>query len=578
MKTLPRISLLITLVSVAAVGLAACSDAGDEGDVDSDPNGVTSAAIGAQERYIVTFANFGARAAALNAAGATVAREFPADGVVAAYLPVAALTGLQQNPNVIDVELDPRRELFSQTTPYGISMVGATDPAFGGADGAVKVCIIDSGLYTAHEDLAGLAVTGESGTTWNADGCGHGTHVAGTIAAAGNSLGVVGVAPSSVALHIVRVFGNDCAWAYSSDLVAALNECMQAGAKVISMSLGGTFKSNFENSAFQSAYDAGVLSIAAAGNDGNTRISYPAGYASVVSVAAIDSNKAVADFSQKNSDVEIAAPGVGVLSTVPWLATNTLAAGGVTYQGSHIEFAALGAATGALVNGGLCTAAGAWAGKVVLCERGTNSFYEKVTSVKNGGGAAAVIYNNVAGGFAGTLGEGYSSTIPAIGLTQEDGQYLIASNLGSSGTATSTLIQPGSGYEAWDGTSMATPHVSGVAALIWSFNPAWTNVQIRNALTQTAEDLGAVGRDTSYGYGLVRAKAALDILGGGGGCSPSGATETSCSDGVDNDCDGAVDAADADCSTCSALGSSCTSAAQCCSGTCGGKPGAKICK
>ena len=59
---------------------------------------------------------------------------------------------------------------------------------------------------------------------------------------------------------------------------------------------------------------------------------------------------------------------------------------------------------------------------------------------------------------------------------------------------------------------MATPHVSGVAALIWSFNPAWSNVQIRTALQATAQDLGSPGRDTSYGFGLVQAKAALEYL------------------------------------------------------------------
>ncbi len=61
---------------------------------------------------------------------------------------------------------------------------------------------------------------------------------------------------------------------------------------------------------------------------------------------------------------------------------------------------------------------------------------------------------------------------------------------------------------------MATPHVSGVAALIWSANPYWTNVQIRTALIGSAMDLGAGGRDVYYGYGLVQAKAALDLLGG----------------------------------------------------------------
>jgi subtilisin family serine protease len=141
--------------------------------------------------------------------------------------------------------------------------------------------------------------------------------------------------------------------------------------------------------------------------------------------------------------------------------------------------------------------------------------------VAAGGGKAAAIYNNVSGGFLGTLGAGNTSAIPAISLSLEDG--LAAKTEVSLPSTLVTFSGPGSGYEAWDGTSMATPHVSAVAALVWSYNPAWTNADIRNALDATALDLGAPGRDTSYGYGLVRAKAALDYLQPG---SPPTATPT----------------------------------------------------
>jgi hypothetical protein len=65
----------------------------------------------------------------------------------------------------------------------------------------------------------------------------------------------------------------------------------------------------------------------------------------------------------------------------------------------------------------------------VLCERGVISFYDKVMNVQNNGGTAAVIYNNAPGGFAGTLGAGNTSTIPAISLSQEDGKDLVAKKL-----------------------------------------------------------------------------------------------------------------------------------------------------
>ncbi|HAY85070.1 MAG TPA: peptidase S8 [Chloroflexi bacterium] len=381
----------------------------------------------------------------------------------------------------------------------------------------IKVCIIDSGFYSAHEDLSNVNLAGgvsQVGSAFNTDGFGHGTHVAGTIAGQDNGVGVVGVAPN-VSLFIVKFFNDSGSATLASDLIAAAKTCQSEGAKVISMSLGGSRSSGREQRTFDQLNSAGVLSIAAAGNDGNTAMSYPASYSSVMSVAAIDSNMNIADFSQQNSQVEIAAPGVGVLSTVPFINDNSLTVGGTTYQANHIEFSATGTATGNLVDGGLCDSVGSWSGKVVLCERGTNSFYEKVSNVKSGLGVAAVVYNNLPGNFYGTLGDGNSSSIVALSLSQEDGQSLRSST--QSATVTSTFTSPASGYEAWDGTSMATPHVSAVAALLWSEYPLATNQEIRDAMTSTALELGASGRDNAYGYGLVRAAAALNALGGGGG-------------------------------------------------------------
>jgi len=345
---------------------------------------------------------------------------------------------------------------------------------------------------------------------------------------------VVGVNPGSTSLYIVKVFdGPSCGWAYSSDLIDATNHCKEAGADIISMSLGGSGKSRAEDKAFKALDNDGILSIAAAGNDGNTRKSYPASYDSVVSVAAVDRNNLVADFSQQNSAVELAAPGVDVLSTVPWLSTNTVTAAGRTYNGGQIENAALGSAAGNLVDGGLCNSSGNWENRVVLCQRGDISFLDKVSNVEAGDGIAAVIYNNEAGGFSGTLGDGNTSAIPAIALSLADGQQLVADNLGTSGNVVSTFDPSGSGYEYWSGTSMATPHVSGVAALVWSSDLALTNTDIRDALTQTAHDLGDTGRDAAYGYGLVQAKSAWNSLGGSSGSTnqaPTASFTASCNE------------------------------------------------
>ncbi len=487
------------------------------------------------DRYIVKFARQTEGRAALKAAGASIVLELRAQGAVAAHIPPQALFGLQHNPHILYIEQDATRAplaIWSDTTsggeitPYGIHMVQA-DLVSAGATGR-KLCIIDSGYYAPHEDLKDTGVTGTDNAgsgSWGKDSCGHGSHVAGTISAiAGNNTGVVGVYPE-VSLHIVKVFGDDvvgggsCTWTYSSTLVDALNKCTAAGAKVVSMSLGGPTKTRTEDTAFASAYKSGVLSIAAAGNDGNNRTGYPAGYSSVVSVAAVDANEAHASFSQSNKDVELSAPGVSVLSTVPWLENNTLSAGSFSATGGWVEGAARTTGTsGPIVDGARCATAGPWPlGAVVLCQRGDVTFADKVNNVVAGGGKAAVIYNNVAsdatcGDFSGTLGTGVVSEIPAITLSCAEGADALT-HVAQTGTVVSQVTLGASGYEAWDGTSMATPHASAVAALVWSHCAGATAAQVRDALDKTAQDVGPAGRDNQFGFGIIKAQAALAYLG-----------------------------------------------------------------
>jgi subtilisin family serine protease len=486
---------------------------------------------------------------ALQSSGASFHYTFERLNAFVVSLPTAALRGLERNPNVVAIEIDPVRELVKnmpsktrldtsvlpeQVVPYGVDMVQARDLWDKNRDGkidrravtgaGVKVCIIDTGLFTGHEDFQGVDIYGGYSQTnpdpalWTYDGHGHGTHVAGTVTAMHNDYGVVGVSPGAVSLFMVKIFGDDGLWvskAHASDLVEAANICADNGARVISMSLSGTHSSRYEERAFDDLYAAGILSVAAASNDGIDEYHYPASYNSVISVAALDQNYVIADFSQHNDQVELAAPGVGVLSTVPFVAIAEVSVDGETFSANHIEYAAYGSASGTLVDGGRCLATGDWVGAVVLCERGDITFYEKVMNVQNSGGVAAVIYNNAPGNFLGTLGEGNSSTIVAVSLSQEDGQYLVANKLGKVATVSSSITWQASGYEAWDGTSMATPHVSAVAALLWSWNPDLTNVQIREAMQATALDLGDPGRDVHYGFGLVQAYDAWVYLGGG---------------------------------------------------------------
>lgn len=257
------------------------------------------------------------------------------------------------------------------------------------ASGGPKVAMIDTGIDTTHPDLVGHIDTADAKCfgvlciiTGHEDDNGHGTHTSGTVgAAANNATGVAGVA-FNTKLMPIKVC-NAAGSCQTSDIVSGINWARTHGAKVISMSLGGGGTATLQTAVTQ-AYNAGIVVVAAAGNDGNSNVNYPAGYAEVISVAATDSNDAHASFSNTNPDVELAAPGVNVLST-------------------------------------------------------------------------------------------YS----------------------------------GESYTTLSGTSMATPHVAGLAALLFGQNPTWTNVQVRNRMDSCSDDLGAAGRDTTFGFGRINLGRAL---------------------------------------------------------------------
>lgn len=250
------------------------------------------------------------------------------------------------------------------------------------------------------------------------------------------------------------------------------------------------------------ANDSGVLCVAAAGNDGNKKNSYPASYPMVVSVAAVDSNGDVADFSQHNRQVELAGPGVGVLSTVP-MGTATIV--DVTVDGTNIiatgmEGSGEGTAKGNLVDCGLgdgkspCDADGL----VCLIQRGDISFADKAQFCEENNGTAAIIYNNDVGIFYGLLGDTPSSIL-AVGISDVNGEMLMTTEKLNT-EATVSLAWEGN-YDYYSGTSMvrlfvwlllesailpannhsltrlttlyqATPHVSAAAALVWLVSPS----------------------------------------------------------------------------------------------------------
>ena len=362
--------------------------------------------------------------------------------IIVTELPNKAVEKLAKAKGVVRVEKDAIVEVFKgkppsppgknkdkstqppQEIPWGIDRINATEAwiiSNGSANGVIEVAVIDTGIDRDHPDLEnnlawGVSVlNGRISTKPNAyqDRNGHGTHVAGIVAAINNEIGVVGVAPA-VEIYAIKALGNDGS-GWVSDIILGIEQALLGpdgvldkdgdrviagdpeddAAEVISMSFGSSSDVTSLHEAIIEAYSYGVVLVAASGNEGASTPSYPAAYEEVIAVGATNMSDAVPSWS--NRGVELSAPGVDILSTYP------------------------------------------------------------------------------------------------------DDSYATLS-----------------------GTSMACPHVSGVAALIQaayynkygtilpvgSFSDA-SNSTVRGILHITAEDLGNEGYDAEYGYGIVRADLAL---------------------------------------------------------------------
>ena len=312
---------------------------------------------------------------------------------------------IQRNKLVASLEPDPKAEAFFvpndpywsvQWGPQKIEAEAAWNTSVGSSD--ILVAVLDTGIDYNHPDLAANYVP--LGYDWvnndndPLDDFGHGTHCAGIIAATiNNSIGIAGLAQVKIMAEKVMNAGG---MGYYDWIAAGVYDAVAKGAKIISMSLGGSDDAPIFHDAVKYALAHGVLVIAAAGNSHSNVPMYPAAYPEVIAVSATDENDTLASFSNFGNWIDLAAPGVNIYSTMP------------TYT---------------------------------------------------------VMMNII----------GY------------DMNYTYAS-----------------------GTSMACPHVAGVAALTWSLLPSSTPDRIRTILEHTADDLGAPGFDTSYGYGRINARRAVE--------------------------------------------------------------------
>ncbi|SFS43540.1 S8 family peptidase [Marininema halotolerans] len=182
---------------------------------------------------------------------------------------------------------------------------------------AVFVAIVDTGVQTNHPDLRTKLLRGFnfiSGNTNTNDNNGHGTHVAGIAAAAtNNGIGVAGTG-FNIRILPVKVL-NSQGVGTLFDVARGILYSVQRGAKVINLSLGGPNTSATLQNAVNTAWQRGVVVVAAAGNNASSVPEYPAFYTNVIAVAATNARDRRASFSNFGSWVDVAAPGVNILST-----------------------------------------------------------------------------------------------------------------------------------------------------------------------------------------------------------------------------------------------------------------------
>ncbi|HSI67947.1 MAG TPA: Ig-like domain-containing protein [Planococcus sp. (in: firmicutes)] len=302
---------------------------------------------------------------------------------------------LEEKDEVESVEPDYLIELYYTpndphifTRQYHLQKIGANRAWFltRGSPNVI-VAVLDNGVDVNHIDLKGRLVAPydivAKSSTKIVNGE-HGTHVTGIIGSSINN-GVLGagVAPG-VSIMPINIFNGP--FAYTSDVVKALDHAVRGGAKVINLSIGNYQFSNAFNDAVQKAYNSGAIVVAAAGNESTDRPHYPAAYDNVISVGSTTATDKRSSFSNFGRHIDLTAPGSDIYSTLP-----------------------------------------------------------------------------------------------------------------------------GDGFGPMSGTSMAAPIVSGVAALVWSQEPALSNREVIARLFSSADDLGTAGKDIYFGHGRINAKNALNI-------------------------------------------------------------------
>lgn len=292
-----------------------------------------------------TGVNETAKGKLLSKHGAVKSKDLPLVNGSSVWLPnKASENALKQNAAVKRIDEDalvttlgkPSASVqLAQVLPWGVDQVDAelVWPSGNTAD-PVKVAIIDTGISKDHPDLASNLKGGYNAIniakSWNDDN-GHGSHVAGIVAALNNTIGVVGAAPLSD-LYAVKVLSRSGS-GFTSDVIEGIQWAMANGMQVANLSLGSSSDVQALHDAVIAARNAGMLVVAAAGNNSGAVI-YPAAYPEVLAVSATDSNNLLASFSSRGPEVDLSAPGVSVYSTYKGTGYATLS--GTSMAAPHV--------------------------------------------------------------------------------------------------------------------------------------------------------------------------------------------------------------------------------------------------
>lgn len=254
---------------------------------------------------------------------------------------------LQRFADLLNVEDDLQIQIHSvasqksgiATLPWGVKAIHAPQAWSTSTGVQVKIGVIDTGADYRHPDLKHSLATGVNlihRGMLPLDDNGHGTHIAGTLAAAGGNRGMMGVAPRAL-LHPVKAFDHNGS-AYVSDIVLGIDWCVHNRMDIINMSFGMKTRSKALHNVVIKAYRAGIAIIASSGNDGKRGGDYPARYPETIAVGAMDKRRRIAAFSNRGSYIDVYGPGEGIPSC--WLKEGYKEMSGTSMATSHVTGAA----------------------------------------------------------------------------------------------------------------------------------------------------------------------------------------------------------------------------------------------